>query len=582
MKKFARLTKNYNKFTFLVATNKPLAKKTRFLCTVSGGQDSIVTVFILFHLLSISKRLYKKDTFLHSFLPKEESNFIYFPQKLFTQKKQNKKTKLPIVQILYCQHFWQPKNFFCSEFLFQLTFLLDLPYTLILPKTLLASENRSREWRKKNFYRFLELEKLEMLVTGLTKSDTLEKNLTNLLRGTSPKSLSTEFFLSNKKTSNMFFCFRIFKPIFFYFSIKQRTHSVGRFLFYNEKSQKKALEIHFFDFFVEKVKKMDSKNSKVIFKRKENKVNSFWSQQQIYFQYKRLRFLDDTFQFSRFCLIRKKSIGSIFFFLEKKGLTTSFFRNNKIFRKSLKKWNCAETLFSISFSAPKTIVLGKKSLLKIENNLTTVFFKKQLKSRSVFCKKIAIIEMIQFDFFNFTEPFKIEKFNPKNVVFRLDYLWSGSFGFSTKNLKNQKLLLKPLENISRSAVSKFVNLYQFPISSDISNFDVTFSRNKIRHYYIPFIRFFVKIKIEIFLTKFFYIVGDEYKNVEYTIFEIKMILKFLQGKSFQQILQNSFSITLSSQIEGSIKNSVLQTSLLNYKEVDLNYEQISKLTTFIN
>jgi tRNA(Ile)-lysidine synthase TilS/MesJ len=556
MKKFARFTKNYNKFTFLFATTELLAKKTRFLCTVSGGQDSIVTVFILFHLLSISKHLYKKDTFLDGFLRKEESNFIYFPQKLFTQKKQNKKFKLPIVQILYCQHFWQPKNFFCSEFLFQLTVLLDIPYTLILPKSVLASENRSREWRKKNFYRFLELEKLETLVTGLTKSDNLEKNLTNLLRGTSPKSLSNEFLLSDKKTSNMFFCFRLFKPIFFYSSIKQIKHAVGRFFFYTEKNQKEALETHL-----------------VIFERKKNKVNSFWSQQKSYFQDKRLPDLDDTFQFSKFCLIRKKSIGP---------LTKNFFRNNKVFQKSLKKRICAEKINSSSFSAPKTMFLGKKSLLKIEKNVITFFFKKQLKSRLVFCKKIAILEMIQFDFFYFTETFKIEKINSKNVIFYLNCPWSGSFCFSTKNMKNQKLLLKPLEEISRSTVSKFVNLYQFPISSDITNFDVTFSRNKIRHYYIPFIRIFFKIKFEKFLTTFFYIVGDEHKNVEYTIFELKMVLKFLQGKSFQQILQNSFSITLSSQIQGSIKNSFLQNSLSNYKELELNYEQISQLTTFIN
>lgn len=140
------------------------AKKNQFLCAISSGQDSTVSFFLLIHI--------------------------------------NKKDSL---QLFYCNHFWQIKNFFSTRLLFQISYVLKVSYNFILPETILLTENESRNWRKKNFSRFSQLENIPLLLTGHTQTDTVEKNLTNLLRGTSPAGFSKSQNLNYKKTIGVFF-----------------------------------------------------------------------------------------------------------------------------------------------------------------------------------------------------------------------------------------------------------------------------------------------------------------------------------------------------------------------------------------
>lgn len=140
------------------------AKKNQFLSTISSGQDSTVSFFLLIHIE-------KKDC----------------------------------LQLLYCNHFWQIKNFFSTRLLFQISYVLKVSYNFILPETIFLTENESRNWRKKNFSRFSQLENIPLLLTGHTQTDTVEKNLTNLLRGTSPAGFSKSQILNYKKTVGVFF-----------------------------------------------------------------------------------------------------------------------------------------------------------------------------------------------------------------------------------------------------------------------------------------------------------------------------------------------------------------------------------------
>jgi len=139
-------------------------KQTNLLCTISGGQDSILTFFILLHI-------YKKDS----------------------------------LQILYCHHLWQIKNFFSARFVFHVSYLIQIPYTLILPQNLVLTENEARNWRKKNFCRFSQLAHIPFSVTGHTETDTLEKTFNNILRGTSPAGFSSSEFLQSQNKVNLFF-----------------------------------------------------------------------------------------------------------------------------------------------------------------------------------------------------------------------------------------------------------------------------------------------------------------------------------------------------------------------------------------
>lgn len=164
---------------FLTFTDKKtelVKKQTRILCAISSGQDSIVTFFVLLHA---------------------------------------KKKKIFNLEIIYCQHFWQTKNFFSAVFVFKLGFLFEIPYNIVLPQNSLLTENRSRAWRKNFFFRVARLENLLNVVTGQTLTDKLEKFFNNLFRGVAPKSLSESNLLNYKKTGSFFFSTLNLKPKFF-------------------------------------------------------------------------------------------------------------------------------------------------------------------------------------------------------------------------------------------------------------------------------------------------------------------------------------------------------------------------------
>lgn len=171
-----------------------LKEKTSILASISGGQDSCVTFLLCLHL-----------------------------------------EKLAGLEVVYCNHFWQPKNFVSSGLIFRLSFLFDVPYALILPQNGVLGENQSRGWRKKSFYRLSYLEKILFTVTGHNRTDTFEKNLTNLFRGTSPKGLAESTLLTPKKSSGLFFYTQSFKPT---------TLRVGQFLFLRHPAQQRERLSH--------------------------------------------------------------------------------------------------------------------------------------------------------------------------------------------------------------------------------------------------------------------------------------------------------------------------------------------------
>lgn len=151
-------TKNY------LQKEKLQTKDSRILCTISSGQDSILTFFLLLHT-----------------------------------------KKLECLEVLYCQHFWQTKNFFSARLVFKISYLVKVPYTISLPQRVSFTENDSRDWRKKTFCRFSKMENILTTITGHTETDSLEKNVNNLLRGTSPTGVSKSLFLNSKKTVTHFF-----------------------------------------------------------------------------------------------------------------------------------------------------------------------------------------------------------------------------------------------------------------------------------------------------------------------------------------------------------------------------------------
>lgn len=164
-----------------------------FLCTVSGGQDSTLSFFIMV--------------------------LFFSNQAQFSQIH-------VLLEILHCHHFWQVKNFLTPEILFRVSFLFEVPYTFAFPQSIFKNENIARMWRKQIYLRASFFLKAKILFLGQTQTDTLEKNFNNLFRGTSPNSLSKNKINFQIKSNEMFFprlIVKNFQNSFFYKKTKNVT-----------------------------------------------------------------------------------------------------------------------------------------------------------------------------------------------------------------------------------------------------------------------------------------------------------------------------------------------------------------------
>ena len=495
MKKDSPIISTCNEFSLSAVKTKRVYKNNHLLCLVSGGQDSMVSFFFLVNFLYLSKNFQLIKSKLSSFSVASKSaekkpcfdSFFSLKKKKENHAFRNTENKVSRLDLVYCQHFWQTQNFFCVEFLFQLTFFFEIPYTFVLSKKILVGENRARGWRKKTFSRLLKVQKLSTIVTGQTKTDTTEKSITTLLRGTSPKSFSL-LTQANSKTTSSFFCFQLFKPKTFYFTVTRN------------KLERQVNQKILFSFY--RTQKKDSR------KFKDTRKNFF----------------------------REMALLSAFHTFQKKNSLNSF-----------------------------------------------------------------LLEKTRVSF---------------------------SFCFSGKTLEHSIHFLKPLQNRNRYHISKLVEFYQFPLTIDATNFSLNFSRNKIRHLFIPFIRFLFKFKFETLLLNFLYLVNQEHEQIETENLELKRVLNFLRIKYLKQIyfsfnkrsffaiqtshknsnvfptkknekilcneigipkikkqwkidedqiLEASLVISLTSVLTTSQKSFLVQNLLSSSREIEINFRQISKL-----
>lgn len=396
--------KKFRDFTLTDSTKKTFTtKQTSVLCTISGGQDSILTFFLFLH-----------------FQPKESLNF------------------------LYCHHFWQLKNFFSARLLFQLSYLVKVSYTLTLPQNFYSTENESRDWRRKNFYRVSQLEHLFTSLTGHTETDTLEKNLNNLFRGTSPGGVSPQSFLISQNKVNLFFSSIILNRCFF------RLKTIKNF-YHDVRKKKDSISVttasyNFIDQDSSKSKK--AKNFK-FFKRKDNFFNNF-----------------------------RLSAGE-----RERGD------------------------FKISLGNPST-------------RKTVFLWNKLLKSTDKKNKNTSLISRIK----------------KKPYVSQLKSTTSFSFCFSNRFSNFQIMLEKPLKKTTRFTVSKLVSFYKFPNLIDVTNFSSSFSRNKIRHQLIPFLRSLFHPKVEYLVTHFFQMLNEESIESGKELQELYFIFQVVNSKSRKKLV----------------------------------------------
>lgn len=557
-----------------------LKVESSVLCTISGGQDSILTFFLLLHT-----------------------------------------KKFECLKILYCQHLWQIKNFFSARLIFQITYLVKVPYTLLLPQKLVETENESREWRKKVFCRFSQLEQIRTTLTGHTQTDNFEKNLNNLFRGTSPAGLISLNFLNSPNTVGLFFSTLNFTSYFFT-KAEKPTKFYQKFLFQtnlknkitdqlgpkNEVCEKKInpnialnsgvdkpeLKPYLIDNFDEFSNfktywKTDNIKTKKPITIVCNQKQRFCSKQRLAFQ-----FLKPLNPFGQFPIVFLKLVK------QQKRLINQFPLISKGFRNKL--------AFCQTGSKQKTT----KNLDLISNRVKS------------------------FSFFDSTKNLPKSKIN-RNSKEKASF----SFCFSNEFLRLQVNILKPLDKLSRFSISQFFNLYNLPLLIDITNFSYRFSRNKIRHQLIPLIRSLIHLNVEYLVMNFFKIISQEHQNREkgiqelffiYRIFTLRFLFKkaeFGRSSNLKNLrtiwflgqpalnskplipgtLKRKKPTGLERHLEGylgtmqgrpnlsnrvekySIKallkkdlelkvRTLLQFFFFNYKNVDLNYSQTLKLQDF--
>lgn len=148
-----------------------LSPKDSCLCGLSGGQDSILLFIILLHLTK--------------------------------QRNLN-------IQILNFHHFWQQKNFLCSQQVWKLAFVFGNPIYIIISESFLDNEKKAREWRQQGLERISSIENCKKILTGHTASDRIETGFWHLIRGTSPQGIISLKWQTNLLAKNQFFNFPLF------------------------------------------------------------------------------------------------------------------------------------------------------------------------------------------------------------------------------------------------------------------------------------------------------------------------------------------------------------------------------------
>jgi tRNA(Ile)-lysidine synthase TilS/MesJ len=144
------MKKNISRISFIVHQKQIFNVFDNLICGISGGQDSLLLLLIFYHL----KHLYNLE-----------------------------------LTLIYCNHFWQVKNFYIVLQLLKISYLINSPINIIVPKNKINSEEDGHFWRKKKFFQTLNYYQANGLLLGHTLNDQIETALWHFLRGTSPKGL---------------------------------------------------------------------------------------------------------------------------------------------------------------------------------------------------------------------------------------------------------------------------------------------------------------------------------------------------------------------------------------------------------
>uniref|UniRef100_UPI003002928C tRNA(Ile)-lysidine synthase n=1 Tax=Prototheca fontanea TaxID=2836215 RepID=UPI003002928C len=144
----------FNIYKLLIKNNKIINNKckSKYLCSISGGQDSMFLFYLYLHL-------YKQWDF--------------------------------DLCLLNCNHLWQQNNFIQYKEIYKISYIFKISLYCSINENKIKKEISARHWRQYSFNRIMIIENCCNLLTGHTALDKIETAFFNIIRGTSPKGISS-------------------------------------------------------------------------------------------------------------------------------------------------------------------------------------------------------------------------------------------------------------------------------------------------------------------------------------------------------------------------------------------------------
>lgn len=152
------------------------------------------------------------------------------------------------IYIFYGNHLWEKNTFYLYFHLSKITFCLNKKLIYSITLKLLKTEEESRYWRSKNYYRLLDFLRYNKISTGHTLTDQLETFFFNITRGSSfnnSSSLKLKKSFDNFNQKDFFISQFDFKKLKKIFSLKKIYNPIG--INYDKKNfsiiKKKSFEL---------------------------------------------------------------------------------------------------------------------------------------------------------------------------------------------------------------------------------------------------------------------------------------------------------------------------------------------------
>lgn len=155
---------------------------------------------------------------------------------------------------------------------------------------------------------------------------------------------------------------------------------------------------------------------------------------------------------------------------------------------------------------------------------------------------------------------------------------SFSFCFYSKYFQSTVNFIQPLQPTHRATVSKLMNFYDFPVLTDLTNFSYQFSRNKIRHQVIPFIKNRFHRKIDSLLTTFFNTVENDNFENQKQVANLTFLCKFFEVLLLNNLMTDFlFFIFMFEKSKPKLYSSILHQTLSDYLEIQITFSQTRKI-----